>query len=247
MPASARPPVLVQTRSGRLIALPGRRIPKAIHQVWVGPNPLPAAAARFADTWRQHHSDWQVQLWTDRNLPHDLRNHHIYAHTEIMAQKADILRHELLNRFGGVYIDVDFECLKSIEPLLHGVAYFYGEELPGRPGTAILGSVPNHPFVQWCLERIPDRWPWNRGHILDETGPDFFARALAGYLGQYESIPFADPLSGMEAGKVLVPRGKPCLHALHPWVVYPYSWNDQWRPEDHPDAYAVHHWHRNWG
>jgi hypothetical protein len=145
-----------------------------------------------------------------------------------------------------VCLDIDFECLRNIEPLLDDVSYFYADELPGRPAVGILGSTPAHPLTRWCQERIPDLWPWQAGRILEETGPLFLGRAVIGYLGEGRLIPFADPLSGREAGNKLVPSGKPPLHAFHPWVVYPYFLGQEWVPEDHPDAYAVHHWQRNW-
>lgn len=221
-------------------------IPRTFHQIWVGPNPLPVAAAEFTASWHRHHPGWQVRLWTDKDVPQGLLNQSIYEQTSVHAQRADILRHELLNRFGGVYIDIDFECLKNLEPLLDGVSYFYGEELPGRPGSSILGSTPGHPFSRWCLERLPELWPWQPGRILQETGPDFFARAIASYVDGCSPVPHADPASGREAVRRFAPDGRAALCAFHPWVFYPYYLGGRWVPEDHPDAYAVHHWQKNW-
>lgn len=221
-------------------------IPRILHQVWVGPDPLPAEAARFTASWRRHHPGWEMHLWTDADVPRDLFNQSIYERTPKPVQKADILKHELLNRFGGVYVDVDFECLRSIEPLLGDVSYFYGEELPGRPALGILGSRPGHPFPRWCQERIPELWPWQPGRVLQETGPDFFGRAVRSYLGEHSRVPIVDPLSGAEAGSKLIPHGRPPLHAFQRWVVYPYYLGEAWVPADHPNAYAVHHWQKNW-
>ena len=221
-------------------------IPKVFHQIWIGSKPPPATAAAFGESWLRHHTGWELRLWTDENVPPNLRSECIYRQTTSLAQKADILRYEILSRFGGVYIDTDFECLRDIGPLLTGVSYFFAEELPGRPAIGILGSVADHPFSCWCLERIPDLWPWQPGGILQETGPDFFGRAVRSYLGEHSRAPHTDPLTGREAGCKLVPADKPPLHALHRWVFYPYYLGERWVPEDHPDAYAVHHWQRDW-
>lgn len=44
------------------------RIPKKIHQIWLG-SPLPEKFARLAATWKQHHPDWEyMQLWTDQDI-----------------------------------------------------------------------------------------------------------------------------------------------------------------------------------
>ncbi len=223
-----------------------QEIPKVLHQIWVGPGQLPASASAFTASWQRHHPDWQMHLWTDENIPQPLFNQTIYDQTRIPAQRADILRHELLYRFGGVYVDIDFECLRSLDSLLQGVTYFFGEELPGRPGLAILGSSPGHPFTRWCMKLIPGRFPWQRGRILEETGPDFYARAIKSYSDGCSRQAFADPSTGREAGCALAPPGRPALHMFHPWVFYPYYLGAKWVPSDHPDAYAVHHWQKNW-
>jgi mannosyltransferase OCH1-like enzyme len=221
-------------------------IPKIFHRIWVGPHSLPATAEALARSWAEGHPQWELRLWTDQNLP-PLQNARVYEQTTILAQKADILRYELLALFGGVYVDTDFECLQNIEPLLGGVGYFYGEEKPGIPAIAIMGCTPEHPFARACVERIPERWPWRPGRILEETGPAFYARAIPRYVGQFVSAPLADPRSGKEAGAWLRPPAAPPLVAFHPWVFYPYYLGEPWRREAHPCAYAVHHWQKSWG
>ena len=34
---------------------------------------------------------------------------------KILGEKSDIFRYEILYRFGGVYVDTDFECIKPFE------------------------------------------------------------------------------------------------------------------------------------
>jgi hypothetical protein len=223
----------------------GLLLPKVFHQIWVGPRPLPAAAAAFTDSWKRRHSDWEVRVWTDANLPR-LQNQRLFEQTTILAQKADLLRYELLLMFGGVYLDVDFECLQNLEPLLDGVEYIYGDQRPGEPNIALLGSTPGHPFARWCVDRLPQRWPWRKGQILEETGPAFFRRAAVDYFRDGRLEPLIDPRSGRVAGNRLAPPDQPSLWALHPWVLYPYYQGEAWRPALHPDSYAVHHWQKNW-
>ncbi len=222
-------------------------VPRIFHRIWVGPKPLPDAAAAFAASWERCHPGWEFRLWTDANLP-PLQNARLYEQTRILAQKADVLRYELLLRFGGVYADVDFECLRCMGPLLDGVGYLYGDQTPGNPNIALLASAPGHPFARLCVERLPERWPWRKGQILEETGPEFFRRTILDYIGDRRLHPFTDPRSGRVAGNRLDPQRKdrPPLWALHPWVIYPYYMGESWRPALHPDAYAVHHWQKTW-
>lgn len=221
-------------------------IPNILHQIWVGGAPLPDSAARLADLWRRLHPNWDVRLWTDENLP-EIEHRAIYDATVIPAQRADILRYELIARFGGIYADTDFEPLRNLDDLVRGADYFYADECAERPAIGILGSTPGHPFARWCVDRIPERFPWGPNGILEETGPHFFARAVFDYLAEFDQEPFADPRTGRRAGNRLIPRsGRAPIHSLLPWTVYPYYLNEAWVPADHPDAYAVHHWDKNW-
>jgi mannosyltransferase OCH1-like enzyme len=221
-------------------------IPKVFHRIWVGPEPLPATAKDYAASWQERHPDWEMELWTDQNIPQGQLNRGLYRQTVNLSQRADILAHEVLNQFGGVYIDIDYECLRNIEPLLEGVSYFYGEELPGRPALGIIGCVAGHPFSRSCQLLIRERWPWQPGKILEETGPDFYKRAVQSYLGECARIPHIDPLSHRYAGRKFFPACGLPLYEFQPWVLYPYYLGEAWKPQDHPDAYAVHHWQKNW-
>lgn len=223
------------------------RIPKIIHHVWVGRNPLPEFASKYIDSWKRHHPDWEFRLWTDENLPR-IQNHAVYQCTGTPAQKADILRYELLNQFGGVYVDTDFECLRNIEPLIGGCGFFYADELPATPSIGILGSVPLHTFARRLLNQLAERWPYQGGHNTNgETGPGFFCRAVLSLRRSLKLRPFSDPRTNRYCGNYLDIGEGDTLLAFEPPLFYPYYLGEAWIPENHPDAYAVHHWKHGWG
>ena len=66
---------------------------------------------------------------TDNNINDVvLTNRIIYDSITNLGQKSDYLRYHILNQFGGIYVDTDFECLKSFDSLsyvdfLVGVGY----------------------------------------------------------------------------------------------------------------------------
>ena len=93
-------------------------IPRVFHQIWLGERPFPYERER--ETWLRHHPDWEHRLWTEAELPGDLELTEAANLLRQPAERADILRLELLHRHGGVYLDADFECLKPIDPLLDG-------------------------------------------------------------------------------------------------------------------------------
>ena len=107
----------------------------------------------MAGTWTGHHPDWALRLWTEENLPEGLRRPEVHELLRQPAERADILRLELLHREGGVYVDVDVECLRPIDPLLDGVACFAGRLDSGRITNTVLGLIQQvvvnrlHPIV----------------------------------------------------------------------------------------------------
>jgi mannosyltransferase OCH1-like enzyme len=103
---------------------PTAHIPKIIHQIWLG-GPLPATYKRWQETWQKKHPDWHYKLWTDLDLvdfPFTDRSR--FERALDIREKADILRYDILLHFGGLYVDIDFECLKSFEPI-HATCDFY--------------------------------------------------------------------------------------------------------------------------
>ena len=165
-------------------------IPRVFHQVWVGPEPLPDEYRRYGQTWLQHNPGWVLELWTEDNLPPDLVRREVYDQLRQPAERSDMLIFEFLYRYGGVYIDTDFECLRPIGPLLDGVDIFCSYSHPDRLNNAIMGAVPNHPLIEKGRQELRPRTTFG---TVDKagTGP-FFVTEL--FVGQPEVKLFDWPL-----------------------------------------------------
>ena len=149
------------------------RIPRIIHQTWLGPDPLPEDDARWVETWRAHHPEWEHHLWTDANLPEGLVRNEGYELIRHPVERSDILRLELVYRFGGVYVDTDVECLRPIDPLLEGVTMFVQRLNSGRLSHFVMGATPQHPVLERALAGMKPREYF--GYDKFSTGPDFLA------------------------------------------------------------------------
>ena len=151
-------------------------IPKIFHQVWLGPNSLPKEFEDYQKTWKKFHPEWELMFWTEENLPPDLQRKEIYELLRSPVERSDLLRLEVLNMYGGIYMDTDFECLRSVEPLLDGVDLFlaYLEE-NRRTNNAIIGAVPGHPFIGMAIKKAEPRQFF--GYDKAAAGP-FFVDSL---------------------------------------------------------------------
>ena len=151
-------------------------IPRVIHRIWLGPNPMPEDFERYGRTWHEHHPDWEVRLWTDHNLP-ELRFPEALERCRNAGERSDLIRFEVLVRHGGVYVDTDVECLRSFAPLMDTPA-FVGETRPGKLGSAVVGAEPGHPAFGPILEAATQRV--GIGHQAASAGPRFLTEMLRG-------------------------------------------------------------------
>lgn len=137
-------------------------IPKIFHRIWFGP-PMPPLFEEFGETWAKLHPDWEMRLWNEGNL-FPLANWDLFDNAGTISPgfegqlRSDIARYEILAKYGGVYIDVDFECYKPIDELLEGVECFLAWEIQGQvANNAIMGAVPDHPFLWDLVLSLPRR------------------------------------------------------------------------------------------
>jgi inositol phosphorylceramide mannosyltransferase catalytic subunit len=154
-------------------------IPRIFHQIWVGPNPFPEEFRVYQESWLTHHPDWQLRFWTEENLPIDLRRPEVLERLRVPAERSDILRLEALWREGGVYLDTDFECRRSIEPLIAGADFFAAYLKPGRVNNAVIGAVPGHPILDRALAELAPRT--KHGYDKEAAGPLYLDRLLKDY------------------------------------------------------------------
>jgi mannosyltransferase OCH1-like enzyme len=192
---------------------PNVLIPRIFHQIWVGPDPFPEDYARYQQTWLDRHPGWELRFWSEENLPGDLRRPEAAERLRAPAERANILRLEVLWRFGGVYVDTDFECLRSIEPLIDDSELFISLAKPGRVNNALMGSVAGHPVLGELLDLIRPREFF--GHDKNATGTRFLDTLLIDRHG----VTLIDP----EHFYPQTPEERAAAYALHDMAR---SWKD---------------------
>jgi inositol phosphorylceramide mannosyltransferase catalytic subunit len=193
-------------------------VPRIIHQIWVGREPLPDEFASYVETWKRNHPTWEHRLWTEDNLPADLRRPEALERIRHPAERADILRLELLWRHGGVYVDADFECRRSMEPEIGDAEFFTAYLKPKnvvkareRVNNAFIGAVPRHPLLDRALDELePQEW---YGFDKGASGSTFFNALVKQF---------------------------PDVRILPAELIYPNS------PGQEQTAISIHHFARSW-
>lgn len=153
-------------------------IPKIIHQIWLGNRPIPNQIQQYMNSWKEHHPGWDYILWTDQNII-PLQNIELYNQITNLRQKADVLRYEVLYQYGGVYVDVDMECFKTLEPLLQNVEFLLGTEDDLYLSNELIAVIPKHELMKELIDGLNHSYlsPENKS-IDEQTGPIFMTKYL---------------------------------------------------------------------
>ncbi len=99
-------------------------IPKKIHYCWVGGNPLPDSAKKCIRSWKKYCPDYEIIEWNESNYDFTQAP---YMKEAYEAKKwgfvPDYARLDIIYKYGGIYLDVDVEIVKSFDPLLNYKAF----------------------------------------------------------------------------------------------------------------------------
>lgn len=118
-------------------------IPKVIHYCWFGHNKKPKLIKKCIASWKKYMPDWEIREWNEKN--YDV-NKNAYIKEAYKEKKwafvVDYARFDILNHFGGIFLDTDVELLRSIPEEILAKEAFTGFENPGRvnPGL-VYGSI----------------------------------------------------------------------------------------------------------
>jgi inositol phosphorylceramide mannosyltransferase catalytic subunit len=224
------------------------RIPKIIHQTWKN-RCIPEEFQSFSCSWKNHHPSWEYRLWTDADNREFISTNYdwflpFYDNYQFNIQRADAVRYFILHAYGGMYVDLDFECLKPIEPLLRDHECVLGLE-PERHcqyhgveqiiSNAFMASMPSHPFLYAIMKGMAFHIPAAKHRndlVLETTGPLMLNRVFGGF-PEPETVTlvppeFLFPLDYEEARKFTGsrdPQFKPKLR--HAYGIH-YHWGSWW-------------------
>ena len=133
-------------------------IPKIIHQLWIGNKPAPI---KFMNTWKDKNTDFEYIFWNEEEI--DKRGLVFKCQEKIdeieeINGKADIMRWEILYKFGGVFLDADSICIEPIDDELLKKKCFAGYEQEevrtGLIATGTMGFPKKHPLVKEAIKWI---------------------------------------------------------------------------------------------
>jgi len=130
-------------------------IPKIIHQVWIGDQSK--RPVELLNSIKAMNPSWEYNLWTEDNLPELQLQHLIDAvpHNDNSA-KCDLIRYELLYKYGGFYVDADSVAVKPFPDwLLDNDSFACWDNefvLPGYIANGYLGATKNNVLMKALID-----------------------------------------------------------------------------------------------
>lgn len=211
-------------------------IPKIIHFIWIGTNPLPDVYSLYINKFKHMYNDYNIIVWNDEMIqneniiPENLKE--IYNDTSFhIAFKVDILRYLLIQKYGGLYFDVDFNPVNKLDDSFLNFNFLGAIQNNDEVAIGFFGAIKNDRIINHVIKSIPasvekakkENYYVSRC-MYKITGPEFFDKIVRQY-SHLDSI-----------------------YLFLPEHFYPYAW---WEREEkcnneYPNAIAIHKWNLSW-
>lgn len=248
-----------KNRPDRVVKSEQLKIPNILHFIWLG-SAVPQEYAHYQQSWYELHPTWQIVWWTDhpeqflcnhvctrfKEVEQQVRdgkkliivdtrkllfdNRVFFDRSMNYGERSDILKWEAVYRFGGVYIDIDFQALAALDDLHYKYDFYTGMQPLDTDsvqlGAALFAARQGHPIMRACVLGIKNNQ--KEVQIIVKTGPIHFTRSCVYALEHY-----------------------PCgvAVALPASYLYPCGYRQRglnelvWRK---PESLAVHQWAGSW-
>ncbi|TPX30800.1 hypothetical protein SmJEL517_g05727 [Synchytrium microbalum] len=192
------------------------RIPRILHQTGKTGAQFEEKTIVRVNTWKKLNQDWRYRFWTDEEIEVFVRDEfpeYFVAFSRLPRPifKADVFRYLVILKYGGVYADLDTECLKPISKWTYehnhvdaiiGMEFTDDEHLEILPETIqfcqwVFAARANHPLIQTVVSYVFERLKGlstaymesaNEAAVLDITGPVVWTRAVFSYLNRIEKF-----------------------------------------------------------
>jgi mannosyltransferase OCH1-like enzyme len=208
---------------------------KIIHQIWIGPYELSDKEKIWTNNIKESHPDFEYIFWNNHNFPklpdelEEIKDQ--YQQNQEWVKIADMVRYYVIYKYGGLYIDADYELLKPIHDLeidrcdgflpLHFTMGKYENPKHGETiCNSIFGFKKSHPILEHVCNNISNNSHW--------LGPHFFGKYVKSYLGLDEYS--TDETVAFEFSKINVKTIHSREELKREYLFHHYSYN--WHPDN---------------
>ena len=165
------------------------KIPKIIHQTapsetekW---NPI---WFKCQQSWKEKFPDFEYKMWTDEDLDEFIRTkfewfYPTYKSYDKNIKRIDSARYFILYEYGGIYADMDYECINKFDHLLpDGKVSICESPYINHPirnekyENSLMASPQKHPFWNLVFNNLEENI--NAWTVVWATGPNIVKEAI---------------------------------------------------------------------
>lgn len=128
-------------------------IPKKINYCWFGGGPLSDMAKKCIASWEKYCPDYEIIRWDESNYNINKCSYMRQAYEEKKwGFVPDYARIDIVNQYGGIYMDTDVELVKPLDDILE-CSMYCGFENDTKVNFGLgFGAEPGHPLLCLILE-----------------------------------------------------------------------------------------------
>lgn len=140
-------------------------IPKIIHYCWLSKDPIPEFLQKCMDSWKKFLPDYEFICW---NFERFDKESSLWVKQAFECKKyafaADYIRLYALYNYGGIYLDMDVEVVKSFDDFLDLKTMMCWQKDIGGLEVAAFGVEKGEAWLAKCLAYYDNR------HFVKENG-----------------------------------------------------------------------------
>lgn len=131
-------------------------IPKVIHYCWFGKTPKSVLIKKCIESWNKYCPNYKIIEWNEDNYDIYCCDYVKQAYEQKKwAYVSDYVRFDVINKYGGIYLDTDVQLVKPIDDLLFSKFAGFAHDDIVATGL-IMASTANDWLCQMVLDSYKD-------------------------------------------------------------------------------------------
>lgn len=185
------------TKYLRTLVVNHNTIPKILHKTTRALDEKDIQTSFFNECREMYTDDgWEVKLWMDDDIDKFVMEEFPQYYIKFIditpkIKQIDAVRYLFMYRYGGIYTDMDSECIRSPTAFVEGIEKGSTAWISGYPETFFLMSTPGNRFWIFAFELILR--DWKKYNVRSTGGPQGLNRMAKAYVaihGQDALRPF---------------------------------------------------------
>lgn len=220
-------------------------IPKIVHQIWLGSKPKQDITT-CVESVQKNFAEYSYKFWNEESLLkadldlytiNDLDIRQILNSALPIVGKVDLLRFVVLAKYGGIYVDADFEFFKPLPLKFLDCDVLLSAE-PFGICTGLLGLKSNSEVSKGMINQISAEISTKKidqTNIVQTIGPAAFQRVLQ-ELSIYENY----------NTKILPPHMLGLIPHQSTFIMKKFIRNNHFENGFPSELIAIHHYNAGW-